>query len=170
MSTGTSKIFFKKCRNPPETHETPVSPLLSQNVEEAISFLQNNTMRTVLYYKRKTFIFHLLIIRSVSGVLHICESKCFILWNDSGTMLHLKRRFMKHGFAVWSTFCACELCSSSIKIYEAPLDSGMKRSLSGFMFFCLDQGKKNGRPFLLKLENSLKLKWLQVNEKWLPLR
>ena len=102
----------------------------------------------------KTFIFHLLIIRSVSGVLHICESKCFILWNDSGTMLHLKRRFMKHGFAVWSTFCACELCSSSIKIYEAPLDSGMKRSLTASCFFAQLGQKKwsgwwdsNSRPF-----------------------
>ena len=28
----------------------------------------------------------------------------------------------------------------------------------------------HARPFLLKLENSPKLKWLQVSEKWLPLR
>ena len=34
-------------------------------------------------------------------------------------LLHLKRRFMKHGFAVWS----------NPSDYEAPLDSGMKRSL-----------------------------------------
>ena len=83
----------------------------------------------------KTFIFHLLIIRSVSGVLHICENKCFILWNDSGTMLHLKRRFMKHGFAVWS----------NPSDYEAPLDSGMKRSLFRLhVFFARNSGKKNG--------------------------
>ena len=32
------------------------------------------------------------------------------------------------------------------------------------------ENKKNGRPFLLKLENSLKLKRLQVNELWSSLR
>ena len=109
--------------------------LLSQNVEEAFLSCKTIQCEQCCIANGKTFIFHLLIIRSVSGVLHICESKCFILWNDSGTMLHLKRRFMKYGFAVWSTFCACELCSSSIKIYEAPLDSGMKRSLDRLHVF-----------------------------------
>jgi hypothetical protein len=32
------------------------------------------------------------------------------------------------------------------------------------------ENKKNGRPFLLNLENSPKLKWLQINKKWLSLR
>ena len=82
----------------------------------------------------KTFIFHLLIIRSVSGVLHICENKCFILWNDSGTMLHLKRRFMKHGFAVWS----------NPSDYEARLSAYEAKPFQASCFFAQNLGKKNG--------------------------
>ena len=32
------------------------------------------------------------------------------------------------------------------------------------------ENKKNGRPCFANWENSLNLKWLQVNELWLPLR
>ena len=46
----------------------------------------------------------------------------------------------------------------------------MKRSLTASFFLPKNLGKKNGRPFLLKLENSLKLKRLQVNELWSSLR
>ena len=74
-------------------------------------------------------------------MLHSCMKwSCFILWSFGGTMLH-RQAFMKHGFAVWSTFCACELCSSSIKIYEAHLRC-MKRSLTASCFFARNLGKK----------------------------
>ena len=73
-------------------------------------------------------------------------------------MLH-RQAFMKHGFAVWSgTLC-----------HEAHLRC-TKRSLTASFFFALESRQKNGRPFLLKLENSLKLKRLQVNELWSSLR
>ena len=73
---------------------------------------------------------HFLIIRSKSGVLHSgMKWSCFILWNDSGTMLH-RQAFMKHGFAVWSgTLC-----------HEAHLRC-MKRSLTASCFFA-HLGKK----------------------------
>ena len=113
-------------------------------------------MRIALYCKRTNSHFPFsYIIRSVSEVLHIgMKWRCFILWSFSETMLH-RQAFMKHGFAVWSgTLC-----------HEAHLRC-MKRSLTASCFFALFQGKKNGRPFSLNSEFSLKLKRLQVNKSW----
>ena len=61
------------------------------------------------------------------------NGKCFIAeWNGLP-----RRNEMKTGAAssekafLWSTFCACELCSSSIKIYEAALRA-MKRTFGAW--------------------------------------
>ena len=84
-----------------------------------------------------------------SGVRRLCfifaNSICFIA-EQSGLP---RRNEMKTGAAssekavlwstpggVWSTFCAYELCSSSIKIYEAALRA-MEWSLAASLFFCL---------------------------------
>ena len=83
----------------------------------------------------KTLIFHLLIILSVSEVLHICESKCFILWNDSGTMLHLKRRFMKH---------ACRRMKRHCVPWSAPSVHETKPFQASCFF--APSGQKNGTP------------------------
>ena len=67
-------------------------------------------------------------------------------------------------FSVCSLFrgnCAVNACGSlgKIKIQKNPAIKDW-----------IAENKKNGRPFLLNSENSLKLKWLQVSKKWLSLR
>ena len=81
-------------------------------------------------------------------------------------LLHLKRRFMKHGFAVWS----------NPSDYEAPLDSGMKRSLFRLHVFLPEiRAKKMGCKFLfphlvLTRENSNLFSANRNNCKTFPLR
>ena len=58
---------------------------------------------------------------------------------------------------------------AQLTLHEAALRA-MKRSLTASCFFALESRQKNGRPCSANLENSPKLKWLQVSEKWLPLR
>ena len=101
--------------------------LLPQNKErnfsrpQVIPFLQNNTMRTVLYYKRKNFHF---------SFTHHTERKRSASYLRK-QMLHIVKR-------QWNN------ASSEKAFYEARL-CRMKRSLFRLHFFCLDQGKKNGR-------------------------
>ncbi|MBQ9088395.1 MAG: hypothetical protein IJY46_06420, partial [Lentisphaeria bacterium] len=58
---------------------------------------------------------------------------------------------------------------SSAQKHEAALRA-MKRSLTASCFFALESRQKNGRPFSLNSEFSLKLKWLRIYIKWLSLR
>ena len=73
------------------------------------------------------------------------KAKCFIAeWNEAASylrkqMLHLKRRFMKHGFAVWS---AAYAAWSGTACHEA-------KPWQASCFFCLDfKAKKMGCKFL----------------------
>ena len=98
-------------------------------------------------------------------MLHICEQQMFhsgtkwlatAKWNEDGSCFirlrpcELRRDKSEKAVlwstpgGVWSTFCAYELCSSSIKIYEAALRA-MKRSLFRLhVFLPLEKRQKNG--------------------------
>ena len=80
---------------------------------------------TTLYKRRKTLVLHI-------GT----KWRCFILWSDSGTMLHLKRRF-------YEALCAKRKVWSGTLCHEAHLRC-MKRSLFRLHVFC-PFGQKNGR-------------------------
>ena len=61
-------------------------------------------------------------------------------WNEDGSCFIWKGGIMKRTCGAWSTFCACELCSSSIKIYEARLTAYEAKPLQASCFFAF--GKK----------------------------
>ena len=94
-------------------------------------------------------------------------------------MLHIVERQRNNASsekAFYEALCVLHASGvSSTQKYEAQLTlheaalRAMKRSLFRLHVFLPESGQKNGRPFLLNSEFSLKLKWLQVNKSWLSL-
>ena len=82
------------------------------------------------------------------GVMKWRRKQCFIV----RLFYEARLRRMKRHVVPWS----------APAVHEAKPD--------GFIFFALESRQKNGRPFLLKLENSLKLKRLRIYIKWSSLR
>ena len=87
----------------------------------------------------------------------------------------LKRRFMKHFVSCtppacqahksMKHICACELCSSSIKIYEARLSAYEAKPFQASYFFARNSGKKMGCkllfPHLVFLEK-VQISFMQI--------
>ena len=91
-----------------------------------------------------TLIFHFLIIWAERMLHSGMKWSCFILWNDSGTMLHLKRRFMKHFVSCTPPACqAHKSMKQSFGLWSTPVGV-WSEAFSGFMFFCPKFGQKNG--------------------------
>ena len=92
----------------------------------------------------KTLIFHLLIIRSVSGVLHSgMKWSCFIFAkaNASSEKAFYEARLcrMKH------ILCLRALLVKHQNIWSTAWQRYEAKPFQASCFFCLDQGKKNGR-------------------------
>ena len=113
ISTGTSKIFFKKCWNPSETHETPVSPLRFNGGYRWTAAAASNSWRTAWQLSQRCVgVYHSPVVLPPlpsSGLEHILEV-VLILQNSSR-----KLNMVAENWMALTHFCSLENISDKEK-------------------------------------------------------